>query len=102
MDEKLAAISDAAESLWEGFVCRCRAYLAMALEPEIQRIVLRDAPSVLGNAYWQSSQSQCLATMTDTLQKLMQEQIIVKTDPEALARLLNGVGGYRVLAGKLR
>ncbi|MDR5001569.1 TetR/AcrR family transcriptional regulator [Brevibacillus sp. FSL K6-0770] len=90
MDEKLATISTEAENAWEGFVCRCRAYLAMALEPEIQRIVLRDAPSILGNAYWQSSQSQCLATMAETLRQLMEDGMIVKTDHEALARLLNG------------
>ncbi|MCE5168367.1 TetR/AcrR family transcriptional regulator [Paenibacillus profundus] len=90
MDSRLGRISDAAEGNWEGFVGRCRAYLAMALEPEIQRIVHRDAPSVLGNAYSQSSQSHCLATMADMLQQLMLDRIIATTDSEALARLLNG------------
>ncbi|WP_028594439.1 TetR/AcrR family transcriptional regulator [Paenibacillus assamensis] len=90
MDIRLGQISDAAEGTWEGFVERCQAYLAMALEPEIQRIVLRDAPSILGNAYAQSSQSHCLATMANTLQKLMNDQVIITTDHEALARMLNG------------
>ncbi|MGG1634250.1 TetR/AcrR family transcriptional regulator [Paenibacillus sp. FSL K6-3182] len=90
MDSRLAEISDTAEGNWEGFVGRCHAYLAMALEPEIQRIVLRDAPSALGNAYSQSSQSQCLATMADMLHRLMIDQVIKTTDHEALARLLNG------------
>ena len=43
MDERLRVISDTAEDAWDGFRHRCRAYLEMALEPEIQRIVLRDA-----------------------------------------------------------
>lgn len=90
MDSRLESISDTAEGTWEGFVGRCRAYLAMALEPEIQRIVLRDAPSVLGNDYTQSSQSHCLATLADRLEQLMEDRIIATTDPEALARLLNG------------
>ncbi|PZP70913.1 MAG: TetR family transcriptional regulator [Stenotrophomonas maltophilia] len=46
-DLRLQAISDRAGDAWDGFVQRCRAYLEMALEPEIQRIVLRDARAVL-------------------------------------------------------
>lgn len=48
MDGRLQAISDSAADLWEGFRSRCRAYLEMAQEPDIQRIVLRDARAVLG------------------------------------------------------
>ena len=62
----------------------------MALNPEIQRIVLRDAPAVLGTSYYQSSQSQCLVTMAEMLQQLMKDCIIEKTDCEALARYING------------
>ncbi|MEK4580846.1 MULTISPECIES: TetR/AcrR family transcriptional regulator [unclassified Bacillus (in: firmicutes)] len=90
MDNKLRKVSDEAEGNWEGFVGRCRAYLTMALNPEIQRIVLRDAPAVLGNSYYQSSQSQCLTTMAEILQQLMKDSIIEKTDCEALARFING------------
>ncbi|HDR7516282.1 TetR family transcriptional regulator [Bacillus wiedmannii] len=90
MDNKLGEVSNEAEGKWEGFVGRCRAYLTMALNPEIQRIVLRDAPAVLGNSYYQSSQSQCLTTMAEILQQLMKDSIIEKTDCEALARFING------------
>ncbi|MGN7895993.1 TetR/AcrR family transcriptional regulator [Bacillus sp. 22475] len=90
MDNKLGKVSDEAEGEWEGFVGRCRAYLTMALNPEIQRIVLRDAPAVLGTSYYQSSQSQCLVTMAEMLQQLMNNCIIEKTDCEALARFING------------
>ena len=90
MDNKLGKVSDEAEGKWEGFVGRCRAYLTMALNPEIQRIVLRDAPAVLGTSYYQSSQSQCLVTMAEMLQQLMKDCIIEKTDCEALARYING------------
>ncbi|MCU5459440.1 TetR/AcrR family transcriptional regulator [Bacillus cereus] len=90
MDNKLRKVSDEAEGKWEGFVWRCRAYLSMALNPEIQRIVLRDAPAVLGTSYYQSSQSQCLVTMAEMLQQLMKDCIIENTDCEALARFING------------
>lgn len=90
MDSRLHDISNAAATSWEGFVGRCRAYIEMAIEPEIQRIVLRDAPSVLGNGFTHPSQSQCLATMATMLQQFMDEGIIAVTDSHALARMLNG------------
>lgn len=90
MDNRLHDISNAAAMSWEGFVGRCRAYIEMAIEPEIQRIVLRDAPSVLGNGFTHPSQSQCLATMATMLQQFMDEGIIAVTDSHALARMLNG------------
>ncbi|WP_268626827.1 TetR/AcrR family transcriptional regulator [Paenibacillus alvei] len=90
MDNRLHDISNAASTSWEGFVGRCRAYIEMAIEPEIQRIVLRDAPSVLGNGFTHPSQSQCLATMATMLQQFMDEGIIAVTDSHALARMLNG------------
>lgn len=45
MNLRLGAILAAGEDLWSGFRAYNRAYLEMALEAEIQRIVLRDAPA---------------------------------------------------------
>ncbi|WP_455357608.1 TetR/AcrR family transcriptional regulator, partial [Streptomyces sp. SYSU K217416] len=61
-DARLQAISDAATDPWQGFQQRCRAYLDMALEPEFQRIVLRDARAVLGGATL-DSQRHCVDSM---------------------------------------
>ena len=52
--------------------------------------MLRDAPSVLGSQYLQSSQSDCSASMAAMLQGLMDTRVIQATDPEALARLIQG------------
>ena len=49
MGARLAEISGAADDPWEGFVAECVAYVEMALEPEIQRILLLDGPAVLGD-----------------------------------------------------
>lgn len=46
MNLRLGAILAAGEDLWSGFRAYNRAYLEMALEAEIQRIVLRDAPAI--------------------------------------------------------
>src|SRR3954447_17528881 len=45
MNQRLCAISAAAQDRWQGFVDESVAYIEMALEPEIQRIVLRDGPA---------------------------------------------------------
>lgn len=89
MDARLQAISDANPDSWEGFRLRCRAYLEMAQEAEIQRIVLRDARAVLGGASAQSER-QCIASMRQLLLALMRRGLVVKADPEALARLIYG------------
>lgn len=88
-DQRLQAISDAAEDAWEGFRSRCRAYLEMALEPEIQRIVLRDARAVLGGAS-PESQRHCVESMQCLIDKLMQQGIVDEADPQALASLIYG------------
>ncbi|MCK9817667.1 TetR/AcrR family transcriptional regulator [Pseudomonas sp. MAFF 302046] len=89
MDERLQAISDAADDEWEGFRSRCRAYLEMALEPEIQRIVLRDARAVLGGAS-PDSQRHCVESMRRLIDSLMQGGVVAQADSQALASLIYG------------
>ncbi len=62
----------------------------MALEAEIQRIVLRDAPAILGSPSSEASQLRCLSSMTGQLRELMDSGRVRRTDAEALAWLLNG------------
>ncbi|MBH1965186.1 MAG: TetR/AcrR family transcriptional regulator [Comamonadaceae bacterium] len=89
MDIRLQAISDNAEDAWEGFRSRCNAYLKMALEPEIQRIVLRDARAVLGGAS-PESQHHCIESMQRLIDKLIQQNVVAEADPQALASLIYG------------
>jgi AcrR family transcriptional regulator len=89
MDARLRAISDTADDPWEGFRQRCRAYLDMALEPEIQRIVLRDARAVLGGAS-PDSQRYCVASMQQLIAHLIAQGVVEQADPQALASLIYG------------
>ncbi|MBW5892038.1 TetR/AcrR family transcriptional regulator [Pectobacterium polaris] len=89
MDERLQVISDTAEDGWEGFRRRCRAYLEMALEPEIQRIVLRDARAVLGGAS-PDSQRHCVESMQRLIDSLIRQGVVADADPQALASLIYG------------
>ena len=90
MNVRLQAVSGRAATPWQGFVAECLTYLEMALEPEIQRILLRDGPSVLGDPSTWPSQGDCLHSMADTLRQLAADGTIVPVEAEATARLLNG------------
>ncbi|MBM3104436.1 TetR/AcrR family transcriptional regulator [Pseudomonas sp. V1] len=89
MDARLQAISDSAENPWDGFRHRCHGYLQMALEPEIQRIVLRDARAVLGGAS-PDSQRHCLESMQQLIVNLIEKGMVAKAEPQALAALIYG------------
>ncbi|MBC3414004.1 TetR family transcriptional regulator [Pseudomonas sp. SWRI51] len=89
MDARLQAISDTAASAWEGFATRCRAYLEMALETDIQRLVLRDAKAVLGGVT-PEAQRQCVESLRRLLEQLMAQGVVAQADPEALAALVYG------------
>nr|WP_314264182.1 TetR family transcriptional regulator [uncultured Moellerella sp.] len=89
MDSRLQALSVTTDDLWQGFIARCRLYLTMAQEPEIQRIVLRDARAILGNTTPETSQ-YCIESMQTRLEMLMQQKIIVEAASEALALLIHG------------
>ena len=88
MDQRLQRISDAAPDAWTALRERCRAWLRMATEPEIQRIAL-DARAVLGPAS-EPAQQPCITSLATLLQSLMDEGQVRAAEPQALARLING------------
>ncbi len=89
MDQRLQRISDAAPDAWTALRERCRAWLRMATEPEIQRIALQDARAVLGPAS-EAALQPCIASLAAMLQSLMDEGQVHAAAPQALARLING------------
>ncbi len=89
MDQRLQDISRRAPDAWTGLRERCRAYLEMANEPEIRRIVLQDARAVLSHT-GNTAQDQCSVSLGALLQTLMEEGRIGPAEPRALARMLYG------------
>ena len=87
---RMQAANDQAETLWLGFLAENIAYIEMALEPEIQRIMLLDGPAVLGDPAGWPSQTACLRRVTGTIQALIDEGTLKPVDAEAAALLLNG------------
>jgi len=91
MAQRLKLIAAAAPTPWEGFVLENIGYVEMALEPEIQRIMLRDGPAVLGDPSRWPSADGCIAAIRANLE-LLQADGVVRDDVDAdvAARLISG------------
>jgi AcrR family transcriptional regulator len=87
---RMRAAQDRAPTAWLGFLDEGVAYIEMALEPEVQRIMLLDGPAVLGDPSQWPNQTACLRTTTQTLQALIEAGTVKPVDAEAAARLVNG------------
>lgn len=94
IDGEMAARAHASGSkkknIWDGLLAEGVAYIEMALNPEVQRIVLLDGPAVLGDPSQWPSQNSCLQATIVTLQELIEQGAIKPINAEAAARLLNG------------
>jgi AcrR family transcriptional regulator len=75
---------------WDSLLAEGAAYIEMALNPEIQRIVLLDGPAVLGDPSQWPSQNNCLQVTKETVERLIARGILKPVDAEAAARLVNG------------
>lgn len=90
MMARLSVIIDEAATIWDGFIDESIAYIKMSLEPEIQRIVFLDGPSVLGDPSQWPSQNACIRSTQRSIQRLIDEGTIRKVNTEATARLIMG------------
>lgn len=79
-----------AESVWEGLLAEGIAYIEMALNPEVQRIVLLDGPAVLGDPSRWPSQNSCLQATIGMVQALIRDGVMKPVNAAAAAHLLNG------------
>lgn len=94
IDTEMAAhaqqIGSRAADEWQALLAEGAAYIEMALDPEVQRIVLLDGPAVLGDPSLWPSQNSCLQVTRSALDRLMAKGILKPLDAEAAARLVSG------------
>ena len=82
--------SAAASDPWERLMAEGEAYIGMALDPEIRRIVLLDGPAFLGDPSTWPSQNACLSVTKQAVADLVTGGVMTPVDIEAAARLLSG------------
>src|SRR5699024_181893 len=78
------------ENEWEQLLAEGSAYIEMALDPEVRRVVLLDGPAFLGDPSQWPSQSACVQTTKRTIEGLIAQKVLKPVDPDAAARLLSG------------
>jgi AcrR family transcriptional regulator len=89
--EKIAGAALSETDPWEQQKVALRAFLDVCLEPAVQRIVLVDAPSVLGLEDWRDIEAAYgLALVRAGLQSVMDAGLIERQPLEPLAHLLFG------------
>lgn len=90
MAERLRAVREQAPTLWQCLLDEGSTYIEMAIEPEIQRIMLLDGPAVLGDPSQWPGENACLEITMRTIRSLIEENVVQPVDVEAAGRLLNG------------
>ncbi len=83
-----AEATDAGDD-WEKLLAEGVAYIKMALDPEVRRIVLLDGPAFLGDPAQWPGQLSCLESTRQTLTQLLERGVIKTVDADAAAYMLN-------------
>ena len=87
---RLRVAQEGAETPWLGLLSESTAYIEMALEPEIQRVMLLDGPAVLGDPAKWPNQTACLKRIENMVQALIDDGLLKSVDAKAATWLLNG------------
>ncbi|MGO4742489.1 TetR/AcrR family transcriptional regulator [Serratia quinivorans] len=83
-----AAAANAGDD-WERLLAEGIAYIKMALDTEVRRIVLLDGPAFLGDPAQWPSQNSCLESTRQTVINLIERGVLKPVDADAAAHLLN-------------
>lgn len=89
MAQRAKAAAVTARDDWERILAEGIAYIKMALDPEVRRIVLLDGPAFLGDPSQWPSQNSCLEATRQTVSELIERNILKEIDAKAAAHLLN-------------
>lgn len=80
------------ETAFDRIRLSCRAYVEALAKPEVVRIMLTDAPAVLGPAWTRASnEAACVELLTPALEEANREGHDVPTDTHLAAQLLLGM-----------
>jgi AcrR family transcriptional regulator len=89
--ERIAAEALSQPDAWEAHLAAVELFLDACQEPDVQRIALVDAPSVLGWPTWRAIEARYwLGLITASLRSLMEAGLIVEQPVDPLAQTLLG------------
>lgn len=89
--DRVAAAAASRDEPWEELVSGCEAFLAAHTDPDVQQIMLVDAPAVLGWREWRAmDEASSGKHLDEILGVLVSDGTITPQPVEPLARLLSG------------
>ena len=95
---RLDIVVKEASNAWEKLISATDAYLEACIDPDLQRIILIDAPSILGWDVWrQVDEAKSMVILKSILVELMDEGIIEPLPVDALSRYIGGAVNESVL-----
>lgn len=89
MAQRAKTAAATADNDWERLLAEGNAYIKMALDPEVRRIVLLDGPAFLGDPAQWPSQNSCLEATRGTIINMIEQGVLKSMDADAAAHLLN-------------
>ena len=88
---RVAAAAEQHADPWDQLVAGCEAFLAAHADPEVQQIMLTDAPAVLGWREWRAmDEASSARLLADVLTTLIDRGVVTPQPVEPLTRLLSG------------
>lgn len=89
--ERIHQVADQELDSWEQLIRGCIAFLEASLDPQVQRIMLIDAPAVLGWSLWRELDVEySMKSLYEVLSELMDKGQIAPLPLTALTHLLSG------------
>jgi hypothetical protein len=89
--QRVLAAAERSPDAWESLLAGCVAFLEASLDPQVQRVMLIDAPAVLGWSHWRDLDAQySMASLRSALAELIENGQMVALPLDALAHLLSG------------
>jgi AcrR family transcriptional regulator len=89
--QRITEASEQYEDTWQQLKAGCVAFLQSSDDPQVQRIMLTDAPAVLGWSVWRELDAQhSMKTLHEALETLIEQGEIPPLPITALTHLLSG------------
>lgn len=89
--QAVEAAADESDDVWEQLVRGCQAFLRASADPQVQRVLLVDAPAALGWEKWRElDAANSMVLLQDVLTELVAQKIFKPIPVAALTHLLSG------------
>lgn len=89
--ERIETVTSEYQDGWDQIIAGSIAFLEASLDPQVQRIMLIDAPAVLGWSLWREMDAQnSMRSLREGLAKLIEAGQIASLPLDALTHLLSG------------